>query len=591
MRDFLHYPVDVKNVLRKRRSLREELVGRGPFLDTRVALLGGSTTSELRASLELFLLAWGIRPTFYESGYDRFYEEVMIDDAALRAFAPDIIVLHTTHHNIRSWPTPLDDEAQVQAHFAEEYGRFEAVWRRLLEQSDCLILQNNFDPPPLNPLGHLGSSAPFGQQRFVARLNAALAAFAEEQPRLRINDIHRLAALTGLSAWSTPRYWLGYKMAVTPEAAVALAHQTAKIVRAALGKTKKCLVLDLDNTLWGGVIGDEGVEGLRLGNETPEGEAYSAVQRYCKELKARGVLLAVCSKNDSEVARLGFSHPDSILSLDDFSAFEASWEPKPQGLERIARELNIALDSLVFLDDNPFERELVASQLPDVAVAKVTDVTSFAEVIDREGYFEPFSLTADDLPRAALYADNAKRAAAEAKYSSYEEYLASLEMSAEIAPFSDVYMERIAQLTNKTNQFNLTTRRYTLGQIAGIANNPEYVTLYGRLADRFGDNGVVSIVIGRAARGELHLDLWLMSCRVLKRTLELAMFDALCEAARARGVYTLVGRYVRTAKNGMVADHYGKLGFTLVEQDGDTFTWRLALADASSSLCEHIRRS
>lgn len=592
MRDLLHHPIDLKTILKKRKALREELSRGEAFTDVRVALLGGSTTSELRAWLELFLLAWDIRPSFYESAYGRFYEDVMVDDAALRAFAPQVVVIHTTHHNIRSWPALLASEEQVLACLAEEQQRFEGVWRRLLERYDCLVVQNNFDPPLLDEQGHLGSSAPFGRQRFVERLNAAFAEFAAREPRFRVNDIARLASIVGLSQWSTPRHWLSYKMAVTPEAAVSLAHQTARILRAALGKSKKCLVLDLDNTLWGGVVGDDGVAGLKLGRETPEGEAFAAFQGYCKALKERGVLLAVCSKNDPTVAREGFSHPDSVLSLEDFSAFWAGFDPKPEGIRHIAAELGIGTDSLVFVDDNPFERELVRRQLPEVAVAKVTDVTSYAEVLDREGYFEPFSLTSDDLPRAALYAANAKRKAAEAAFESYDDYLASLDMRAEIAPFRDVYLERIAQLTNKTNQWNLTTRRYTLAEIERLAGSPEHLTLYGRLADELGDNGVVSVLIGRLAREELHVELWLMSCRVLKRTMELAMFDALCEAARARGVKALVGRYLRTAKNAMVQDLYPELGFTLVERaaDGASSTWRLELSEVSAPRCTHIRR-
>jgi FkbH-like protein len=593
MRDTLQYPLDVPTLLRKRRALKAQLAEAGPFIDKRIALLGGSTTADLRSLLELFLLAAGIRPVFFESDYNRFFEDAVVDDAALKAFAPDVVVVHTTQHNIRAWPAPAAEPKQVDALFHSEYGRFETMWRRLLAHGRVVIVQNNFDPPPLEQLGHLGSSAPYGPSRFVERLNSAFADFAAAEPRLRINDIARLAAWVGLGVWSEPRYWYGYKMAVTPEGAAALAHQTAKIIRAAFGKTKKCLVLDLDNTLWGGVVGDDGVAGLKLGHEHPEGEAFIAFQRYCLALKSRGVLLAVCSKNDEAVAVEGFSHPDSVLKRSDFSAFKANWEPKSDNLRAIAAELNLGLDSLVFVDDNPFERDLVTRALPEVTVAKVGDVTRFAEVIDREGHFDPFALTRDDLPRAEQYAQNRERERLEKSFESYDEYLESLDMRAEIAPFTQVYLERIAQLTNKTNQFNLTTRRCTLGEISLMARDNGWVTLYGRLTDRFGDNGVVSVIAGRAVGEALHLELWLMSCRVLKRTFERAMFAALCDAARARGLKRLVGTYLPTGRNAMVAELFPSLGFHRLggSPEGESSTWAFELGQGPVAAPAHIRRT
>ena len=246
------------------------------------------------------------------------------------------------------------------------------------------------------------------------------------------------------------------------------------------------------------------------------------------------MLLAVCSKNNEEIARQGFAHPDSVLRLEHFASFKANWEPKHENLLAIAQELNLGVDSFVFVDDNPAERTIVQAQLPAVAVPDVgSEVSQFAAVIERGRYFEPISLSGEDLARAALYQTNAARSSAEAKFANYGEYLDSLEMTAEIERFRPVYMERIAQLTNKTNQFNLTTRRYTLAEMEAIARDPQYIGLYGRLADKFGDNGLISVVLGRREGSMLHLDLWLMSCRVLKRDMELAMLDALAERAQA----------------------------------------------------------
>jgi FkbH-like protein len=398
---------------------------------------------------------------------------------------------------------------------------------------------------------------------FLLRLNAEFANYARKHSRFLINDILYLSAQMGLDAWFDRTYWYNFHMALSPTATVALAQNVAAIVKSVYGRSKKCLVLDLDNTLWGGVVGDDGVQNLTLGRDHPVGEAFLDFQRYVKDLKRRGIILAVCSKNDLENAKEGFSHPDSILKLEDFSAFKANWIPKPENIREIAAELNIDLESLVFVDDNPAERALVADQLPEVQVPDVgTDVSRFAEVLERERYFEADKVVQDDLNRSAYYNSNAQRSTYEAGFRDYGEFLASLEMSAEIDPFSSVYLERITQLINKTNQFNLTTRRYTGAEVEDIAQDPTFVTLCGRLTDRFGDNGLVSIMIGRASDKTVEMDLWLMSCRVLNRELEFAMFDALVEQCQARGISRIVGVYIPSKKNNMVAGHYASLGFT-----------------------------
>ena len=376
--------------------------------------------------------------------------------------------------------------------------RFKSLWEKIHTELGALIIQNNFDLPRLRPLGNLEASESFGRVNFVLRLNAEFANYARNHSRFLINDILYLSAQVGQAAWFRSSYWYSFHMALSPTATVALAHNVAAIVKSVYGKSKKCLVLDLDNTLWGGVIGDDGVQNLILGRDHPVGEAFLDFQRYVKDLQRRGVILAVCSKNDAENAKEGFSHPDSVLKLEDFSAFKANWDPKPENIRAIATELNIGLDSIVFVDDNPAERDFVAEQLPEVAVPNVgADVSGFAEVLEHERYFEVDKVVQDDLNRSAYYSSNAERSAGQARFSNYGEFLASLEMTAEIGPFLPVYLERITQLINKTNQFNLTTRRYTSAEVVAIAQDPGFITLYGRLADKFGDNGLVSVLIGQ----------------------------------------------------------------------------------------------
>lgn len=329
----------------------------------------------------------------------------------------------------------------------------------------------------------------------------------------------------------------------------------------------------------GGIIGDDGVENLAIGHETPTAEMYTLFQNYVKDLKERGIILAVCSKNDEEVAKAGFKHPDSVLQLDDFVAFYANWKPKSENLISIAHDINIGVDSLVFLDDNPMERAEVRQALPQVSVPEVVggDVFSYIRAIEEAGYFEPISLSADDFKRNATYQANKKRQDLVASVGNYDEFLQSLSMEAEIASFKPIYYDRIAQLTNKSNQFNLTTHRYTRAEIEQIANDKNYITLYGRLKDRFGDNGLISVVIGEKRNDELHILLWLMSCRVLKRGMESAMLDTLVDKAKLNGCSKLIGYYYPTKKNGMVANLFDQFGFCKIEETNSGTTWSLGI--------------
>lgn len=586
----LEHPFDLAAIMRRRKALRKELSSHPGLLEVRIALLGGSTTSELRDFLELFALASGMRPAFYECEYAKYEEEVLLDDTALRAFNPQIAVVHTTWVNAR-FPEPFSDEVSVSQARATENARFSAIWEKLIVELGCSVIQNNFDEPAHRSLGGLDASVIYGRAAFLRQLNADFAAAARQRPRLLINDIAHLAAVVGLDVWYDPSYWFNYKLAVAPAATVALAHNIAAIVRGLFGKTRKVLVLDLDNTLWGGVIGDDGVEGLRLGKETPEGEAYTAFQQYCLALKQRGVLLAVCSKNEPLVAREGFSHPDSILKLSDFAAFKASWDPKHEAIAEIAHELNLGLESFVFVDDNPAEREIVSAQLPMVAVPNMSnDPSRYIDLLDRQLYFEPVGISAEDLQRSGFYASNVQRNLQQATFSDYGAFLDSLAMKAEIAPFGPTYLDRIVQLTNKTNQFNLTTRRYTAGEMDAVCADPQAITLYARLSDKFGENGIVSLAIARLDREKAVIELWLMSCRVLKRELELLVLDELAARAAARGATTLVGYYRPTAKNRMVSDHYAKLGFDLIAEHSDgSSDWQLPLNAHYAPRCIHIK--
>lgn len=548
-------------LLRKQKALRRELQNRPNLLPVRIAFLCGSTANEAATFLELLLLEQGIQPVFYFSDYNKYFEEAVLDAARLVEFKPDIIFVYTSTANIQGWPSLDTSESDLNAHVVAESMRFAAIWNAL-QPLGVVVIQNNFELPVQRLLGNYDAVSPIGRVRFINLLNAEFAREASTRTNLLVHDLNGVAASVGLKAFHDADRWFSYKILTTPEGSLEVAKSAVAMVLAIYGRSRKCLVLDLDNTLWGGVIGDDGPDKIKIGRETAEAEAFTAFQEYCLQLRSRGILLAVCSKNSEAIARQGFEHPDSVLSLEHFSCFKANWEPKHENIKAIAAELNIGLNSLVFVDDNPAEREIIAAQLPEVAVPDVgSDVSRFISVLEDGRYFEPVRLSREDIKRAEQYQENAQRAASQGRFQNYDEYLESLEMSAEVAVFKSVYLDRITQLINKTNQFNLTTRRYTPAQIDAIAADPAYISLYGKLTDKFGDNGLISVIIGRKENSILHIDLWIMSCRVLKRGMEALMLDALVAECRNKGIQEIRGYYIPTERNGLVADHYATLGF------------------------------
>jgi FkbH-like protein len=572
----------VEEIIQKRKRLKRELAADRRLQDVRIAVLGGTTTNEIVDLLEVLLIADGFNPVFQQSEYNKYYEDAVLEPEKIREFRPDIVYVHNHWKNIRQFPLVGGAEDQFASTLAAEVSRYRSIWTSLHEVVGCQVIQNNFEHPPFSVLGNLDAVTYGGKTRFVYELNLEFSKAAQANKKLLIQDLNALAAGIGHDHWFDWDRWHSYKILTTPEGSFAIAKSLAAMIGAMLGRVKKCLILDLDNTLWGGVIGDDGLDKIQIGKETAIAEAYTAFQEYCLALRERGVLLAVCSKNNLDTAKSGFTHPDTVLKLEHFSSFQANWQPKHENIETIARELNLGLDSFVFVDDNPAERAIVSAQLPSVTVPEVgSEVSQYPSILQAGRYFETVSLSKEDMERAASYAANAERAASEAKFADYGEYLDSLDMSAEIEPFQSVYLERIAQLINKTNQFNLTTKRYTSAEVESIARDPNFVALYGKLSDTFGDNGLISVLIGRREAADLHMDLWIMSCRVLKRDMEIAMLDMLVEHARAAGVERIVGYYLRTPKNAMVEDHYGKLGFTLdsAGDDGSRSVWSLSVPD------------
>ena len=578
--DCFQYPLDTDQLLRKKRRIRRELLAQNPHpLKKRVAILGGSTTNEVADQLGLFLLQYGIEAEFYQSEYAQYWQDAMFGTPELDGFQPDVIYIHTTWRNITNFPTTSSTVGEIDAMLDAEYEHFSAMWQALSDKFHCPIIQNNFDRPNYRLMGNRDIYDPRGRSNFISRLNQRFYQYAARHEDFYINDIDYLSADYGLTAWGDAFYWHMYKYAMCLDAIPSVANSIANIIKSIYGKNKKALVLDLDNTLWGGVVGDDGVDGIAVGPEVPEGQVYAEFQSYCKALKSIGVILAVDSKNDEANALAGLNHPDGVLRPDDFVAIKANWDNKDQNLRAIADELSLGVDSFVFADDNPAERAIVAAQLPGVATPVLDGAENYIKTLDHGGYFEVTTLSGEDLKKTELYHANAQRRQAQASFADYNDYLRSLEMKATIRGFESIYIQRIAQLTNKSNQFNLTTLRCSEDDIRTMADNPNWLCLYGKLADKFGDNGVVTVVAGEQQGETLHLRLWLMSCRVLKRGMEDAMMDCLVQDACARGVKTIMGYYYPTAKNAMVKDFYGRMGFAQIaaDENGNT-TWQLDVA-------------
>ncbi len=567
----LEYPFDPEWILKKKKALKRELLQntQQTFLEKKIAILGGSTTRDIRDILELFLLNYGIRPCFYESEYNQYYADGMFPNPALEEFHPDILYIHTSNRNIEQYPSLEDDRTLVTQKLQAEYERFRALWEHLHAVYGCPVIQNNFEPPLYRLLGNRDASDHRGRWNYIQRLNQMFYEYADTHQDFYIHDICYEAADYGLERWSDPFYWNMYKYAMCVPAIPYTAFQLARIIKSIFGRNKKVLNLDLDNTLWGGVIGDDGPENIEIGQETSLGQTYAEFQDYLKQHKKLGVLLSVNSKNNEETALSGLERADSVLKREDFVAFRANWEPKSHNLYATAEELKLLPESFVFVDDNPAEREIVRQEVPGAAVPEITKVEEYIRVLDRSGFFEVTNFSEDDLKRNEMYLANEQRNRMQKNFVDYGDYLRSLEMKAQIGAFDPAYFSRIAQLTNKSNQFNLTTHRYSQSEIEQIAADPQYLTLCGRLEDKFGDNGVVSIVIGRKEKDVLHIELWLMSCRVLKRGMEYAMMDTLVKQCRDYGIRQIYGYFYPTAKNAMVKDFYALQGFEKLEEDAD----------------------
>ncbi len=541
----------------------------------KLGLASNGTVDFIVPFLEATALRYGLALEVVSGNFGQHVQEALDPNSKINAARPDAVLLALDQ---RGLPFEGDGAGWPPHRAAPALARLRELRQGFNQHAGAPCLVQTI-PNALTPqFGSLDAGLEGTLRQALLAFNMALAQDVAAGSDVLV-DVDWLAQAVGLDAWTDERGWHLAKMPFSQAALPMYAELVVRAIAAMRGKARKCLVLDLDNTLWGGVIGDDGLEGIALNPGDARGEAHRAIQAAALDLRRRGVVLAVCSKNDDATARIPFrEHPGMLIKEDDIAVFMANWDDKASNLERIAQRLDIGIDALVLLDDNPAEREQVRQALPQVAVPELgSDPSTFVRSLLLGGYFESAAFTPEDLQRAQQYQGNAKRADLMESTRDLGEFLRSLDMRIHFAPFDARGRKRIAQLINKTNQFNLTTRRYTEAQVAAMETSPEYYTLQVNLVDRFGDNGNICIVICRIHGDEWHVDTWLMSCRVLNRKVEEAVCNRMAEAARAAGARQLVGLYLPTPRNDMVAELYPRLGFAPVDAPEGEQRWALTL--------------
>jgi FkbH-like protein len=536
----------------------------------RISVLSTLSAEHFISIFKLFLYSEAILPDFNVAGFDGIATEGLDPASPFWRKVPDSLLIMPAVDDIKSWPPLFASDQEIQSWVRINARRYLDVWQHVTtELAGCRIYQALFAPPLERPLGNLERRYPFSRTSCLASLNSFL---VEHAPvNVTLVDFDALSGTIGRQQWNDEAAYFTSKQPFSIRQMPLVAANLSRLIAAAQGKVRKCLVLDLDNTLWGGVIGDDGVEGIRLDPNDATGEAFLAFQRYVLQLKERGILLAVCSKNDTNLARAAIEqHPDMILRMDDFVAFVANWDDKATNLRRIAGQLNIGIDSLVFFDDNPAERSLVRQFEPEVFVVEVPeDPALYVRALDLSFAFEWQALTIEDLGRSESYVHDRMRQDLANTASDYDSYLRSLEMQVSFEATVTHAIERVCQLVNKTNQFNLRTRRYSPDELSTKSVSPNYNLIHVRLRDRFSNYGIIASVVIAYHDDIAFIENWVMSCRVFKRGVEDATFNAIIDAAKARGAVWLVAEYVQTEKNGYVANLLEMLGMARYDKSAD----------------------
>jgi FkbH-like protein len=585
LRALASYALDTNQLTKLARRVataRKNGVSLEPLVPFRLAILSNSTVDLIVPPLVASALRHGIALDVIQPSYDQIAQEALTPDSTVNRSRPDAVLFALDYRALPLTLVPGDDDGAAAA-VQGALGYLQTLRDGIKAHCNAVCILPTFAAPAETIFGNLDGALPGTLHHCLQDLNRGLSERVRGSGDVLI-DVARIAETVGLAHWHDTRQWNLGKFPFADDCIPLYADHVGRLVGAVRGKSRKVLILDLDNTVWGGIIGDDGLEGINIAQGDPTGEAHLDLQRLALKLRERGIVLAVSSKNTDEVARTPFlKHPEMLLKLDHIAVFQANWQDKATNIQAIATELSLGLDAMVFVDDNPVERGLVRQLLPQVAVPELPeDPALYARTVAAGGYFESIAFAGEDLKRAGFYQDNARRATLQKSAGGVEAYLQSLNMTITFQPFDATGRARIVQLINKSNQYNLTTRRYTDPEIAAAESDPTVFTLQVRLSDTFGDNGMISVVICRpAGAGIWDIDTWLMSCRVLGRRVENMVLRALLDHARNAGIRLIRGFYIPTDRNKLVVDHYQKLGFAQVgADDNGTTRWELTVDGA-----------
>jgi len=552
-----------------------------PFSKIRVAILADSASQMYAQALKGYGYEVNIDFDIFEAEYDQIERQIFDPTSDLYVFKPEfVIIFYCTNKLLKKFgKLGLSDKpAFAQSHIENAQNLYHSLSNNL----KCKVIYFNFNEIDESVFGNFSNKTSVSFNFQLRKINYELMNLSQNLKNLYILDLNILQGQKGHDAISDNKIYINTDLLFSIDFLPTIAKTTADVILSINGKIKKCLILDLDNTLWGGIIGDDGVENIQIG-ELGIGKAFSELQLWAKQLKQRGIILAICSKNDEAVAKEPFEkHPEMILRLEDISVFVANWNNKADNIKYIQQILNIGFDSMVFLDDNPFERNMVRTHIPDITVPELPeDPADYLNYIRTLNLFETASFTQEDEQRTVQYQEEAKRAIAQHQFTNESEFLQSLKMVSLVEPFNTFNTPRVAQLTQRSNQFNLRTIRYTEEDIHRMANDPDYINLAFSLEDKYGDYGLISLVIMKKMPGNsLFVDTWIMSCRVLKRNMENFVLNMMVDIAKQKGCTEITGEFIPTAKNSMVKDNYENLGFV---DDGNT--WKLTLDNFENKEC------
>ncbi|WP_246791340.1 HAD-IIIC family phosphatase [Bradyrhizobium commune] len=549
-----------------------------PLAPFRLGLIGNGTLDLIIPVLVATAARHGFSLECVTGAYDQYLQDALDPESALNKAGVDAVLVALDHRGLSLQPTPGNRQAADDA--VEDAIKLLGTIRHAIGRNSgapCIV--QTLAAPPEGLFGSFDRALPGTARHLIDDFNRRLAESIAGSSDL-LFDVAGVAETVGLADWHSPPLWNLAKLPFANSFVPLYADHVVRIIGAMRGKSRRCLVLDLDNTVWGGIIGDDGMDGIKIAQGDATGEAHLSVQQLALALRERGVVLAVSSKNTDSVARRPFKeHPDMLLREDHIAVFQANWEDKASNIRAIAKELALGLESLVFLDDNPVERALIRRELPQVGVPELEeDPANYARTLAAAGYFEAIGFSDEDRTRAEMYQGNARRLSLMGQTTDIESYLRSLDMRIVYGAVDSRSRARVTQLINKSNQFNLTTQRYSEPQVEQLERSPDVMTLHARLIDKFGDNGIICVIICRTtAPGIWTIDTWLMSCRVLGRRVEQAVLAEIVKQARASGIATVIGEYRPTDKNGMVAEHYQRLGFTGVSRTADGASrWELS---------------